>query len=143
MDGVLAGRVQMREVKVNKADLLKVIRENRTKHIEEFKEACDGYKEMALAKITDVMEELKGKIGRLKEGQAIALMAVNFGLQVPESHEAEYDTVIRMLEMSIDDTLLVRTDEFECYVMDRWDWKDRWSASNVGYVATSRMSKSK
>ena len=41
--------------------------------------------------------------------------------------------MILMLEMSVDEELTVRSDEFACYVMDDWLWKDDWQVSNAGY----------
>jgi hypothetical protein len=133
MDAVLSGRVQMREVKVKKLDLLERVRANRSKHVAEFQEACAGYKDQAVAKIDQVMGDLKERIARLREGETVALLSVHFGLNPPESHEKDYDQVITMLEMSVDDELSIRSDEFACYVMDEWDWTAAWRTTTANY----------
>ncbi len=123
----------MREVTVRKEELLKKVRANRTSHIAEYLEACEGYRAKALAKIDEVFGDLKAKVESLKDGQVIALMHVTFGLEVPQTHEKDYDQVIMMLEMSTEDTVKLASDEFACYVMDDWDWKKDFLLSNSRY----------
>lgn len=124
---------EMREIKVKRDELLETIRKNRTAHIIDYKEACDGYRGKALQRIDEIVGNLRGKINALKEGETIALMSVSFGLDVPVSHERDYDQVIKMLEMSVDDEISLKSDEFACYVMDDWDWKQVFLASNARY----------
>lgn len=61
------------------------------------------------------------------------LAAVMFDLQVPQNHAKDYDQVIAMLEMCVDDELSIRSDEFACYVMDDWDWKEDFLHTNKRY----------
>lgn len=123
----------MREVEVRKVDLLTVLKKNREQHVKDYLEACAGYKEAALAKIEDVSSELKARIGRLKDGQVIALVALQFNLEVPKSFEKAYDQAIVMLEMSVDDTVTLEESEFAQYVMDDWEWKEQFTMSNRRY----------
>jgi hypothetical protein len=126
---------EMREVKVRRDELLEKIKINREKHIKEYKEACEGYRQQALAKIEEVTQKLRQKFETLKEGEYIQLAAITFGLDVPESHEKDYDQVIMMLEMSIDNEINLKSDEFACYVMDDWDWQTTWKMSNSKYLS--------
>lgn len=123
----------MREVTVQKKELLEKVIANREVHIREYQEACDGYRTKALTKIDEVFGDLKKKIEDLKDGQTIALMSVSFGLDVPVSHEKDYDQVIQMLKMSTEETIKLSSDEFACYVMDDWDWKQTFITSNARY----------
>lgn len=125
----------MRKVKVKRDDLLVKIKANRVTHIAEYKTACDGYREMALERIEEISQELKDRISSLKKGQVIALVQVQFGLAVPVSHEKDYDQVVAMLEMSVDSELEISSDEFACYVMDDWEWKEQFRNSNTAYLA--------
>ena len=124
---------KMRKVTVKKSELLEKVLANRALHIKEYSEACDGYRVKALEKIDEVFGGLKAKIGELKEGQTIALLSVTFGLDVPQTHEKDYDQVLEMLRMSTDDTTELQSDEFACYVMDDWDWKQEFTMSNRRY----------
>ena len=123
----------MRETTVLKSDLLEKVKKNRKLHIEEYKEACDGYRLKALQKLEDVIGELKARGLRVKSGETIGLDSISFGLVVPVSHEKDYDQVIMMLEMSVDEKVRLLSDEFACYVMDDWDWKQQFTASNSFY----------
>lgn len=127
MRALLQGRhTQMREVKVKKDELLRVVRENRAKHIEGYKEAVAGYKEAALVAIDKAMQRLKAQVQDLEAGEVLRLAAVSFDLRVPEDHTKDYDQVIRMLEMCVDTEVTLKADEFACYVMDDWEWKNDW-----------------
>jgi hypothetical protein len=113
----------MREVKVKTAELLEKVKANREKHIKEYEEAVAGYKEAATEAVEKAMAKLKKQIEDLQEGEVLHLAAVVFDLEVPQNHEKDYDQVILMLEMSVDEELSIKADEFACYVMDDWDWK--------------------
>lgn len=122
----------MREVKVKKVELLEVVRTNREKHIAGYKEAVEGYKEAALVAIDRAMQRLKTQVEDLRAGEVLRLAAVSFDLRVPENHEKDYNQVIRMLEMCVEGEVILKADEFACYVMDDWEWKNEWlDVSNI------------
>lgn len=134
MREVLKGKVQMRTVKVKRDELLSKVRANREKHIQEYKDACDGYKDEALAAVKQGFTSLEKRIQQLEAGEVIALAAVSFNLNVPQSHEQSYNQVIAMLEMSVDEVLEIQSDEFACYVMDDWDWRQSFEATKMRYT---------
>ena len=113
----------MRDVKVKRDELLVKVRDNRVKHVAEYEEAVSGYKQAAVEAIDRAMEQLKGRVKNLRAGEVLALDAVMFNLAVPRNHAKDYDQVIMMLEMSVDEHLTIKSDEFACYVMDDWAWK--------------------
>jgi len=127
MNAIMKGHTQMRDVKVKKLELLSKVKQNREKHIAEYKEAVEGYKEAALDEIQKGVDKLKSQVESLNDGEMIRLAAVSFHLPVPENHEQDYDQVITMLEMSVDDELTIKSDEFACYVMDNWDWQTKFA----------------
>lgn len=130
----------MREVKVRRDELLVKIRENRIKHVAEYDEAVAGYKEAAAEAIDSATAKLKRQVEELRAGEVIALTAVMFNLRVPQNHSKDYDQVIAMLEMSVDDELSIRSDEFACYVMDDWDWKGDFLDVSNSYKSSSSSS---
>lgn len=123
-----------REVKVRRDELLNVLRKNREQHIKEYKDACAGYREAALKRIDEIFADVRGTIIRLKEGQTVSVIGLQFGLHVPVSHEKAYDQIIRMMEMSVDQEITLTCSQFGCFVMDDWEWKEQWSASNSTYL---------
>ena len=108
----------MRDVKVKRAELLEKVKTNREKHVSEYREAVVGYKKAAKAEVTRAMQRLHHSIEELEVGDCV--------LQVPENHAKDYDQVIEMLKMCVDDEITVRADEFACYVMDDWGWKEEF-----------------
>lgn len=122
----------MRDVKVKRYDLLVKIRANREKHVVEYEEAVKGYLGAVFAALSDTTQELQRRFDRLEAGEVLVLQSITFNLQVPGNHAKDYDQVIAMLEMSVDEELTIRSDEFACYVMDDWDWKEDFlNVSNV------------
>jgi hypothetical protein len=123
----------MKEVRVNKNDLLKIVKENREKHIKEYKEAVEGYKEAALDQIEKGMARLRAQVEGLKKGQMIALAHITFDLQVPCNYQDDYDQIIQMLEMSVDESIVLSKQEHLQYVMDKWQWKGSFENTTMFY----------
>jgi hypothetical protein len=123
----------MKDVKVKKLELLATVRANRKTHIADFEEAVLGYKEQAKAEIEKAMERMKRQIDELEAGEVLAVARFHCTLAVPQNHEKDYDQVIKMLEMSVDDELTIRADEFAMYVMDDWSWKEDFKNVTATY----------
>ena len=152
MRAITQGRVQMREIKVRTIELLEKVRANKEKHVREYKEAVQGYKELAADRIQRAALKATEELGRasrhaleqvermtdkdIEEGLGnviVLLQQVAFTLQVPESHEKDYDQVIMQLEMCVDNTIMVMSDEFACFCMDDWDWKQDFKKLSSTY----------
>lgn len=99
----------MNEVKVKTNDLLHVLRKNRDAHAQLYKDAVEGYK-------VETEKKLQAAIKKVADGQMMASIKLN----VPKDHTKDYDRVIRMLEMSVESELTLRSHEFEQYVLDEW-----------------------
>lgn len=112
----------MRSVKVEKNELLKIVRENKKKHVKEFEESVKDYKKGAIT-IAKKHVEL-AKTGDLDEIARIKAMP-----QKPTSYEKDYDRAIRMLELSVEDTIELEEDIFNQLVLDEWTWKNAFVAS--------------
>lgn len=120
-------------VRVSKADLLSIIRENRAEHRKIFEEAIDGWHEQ-------VQKKLKEMVAAAKKGpQAVQL---HLNLPKPEDHTRDYDRVIKMLELSKDEELELDDREFATYVMDDWGWQGAFLATTASYssIAASKLS---
>lgn len=124
----------MRNVKVKKTYLLATVEKNRETHIREYKEACLGYREQALEKISEAVDCLKRQVSVLKDGEAIELAAIHFSLPPPKSHSDDYDQVISMLRMSVEDVIELDRESFSQYVMDNWEWRNQWEGTKASYA---------
>lgn len=120
----------MDKVKVRKDELLESVRANRDAHQAIYDEAVAGYKELAKA-------ELKKHLRDVDRG---AMQVISVMLPAPVNHTKDYDRVITMLEMSVDDEIELHEDEFAQYVMDDWRWKQQFLTSNAAYSATASKS---
>jgi len=114
----------MRTVTVDRDEFLARVRGNRDNHRQVFEEALEGYRNR-------LATELERRIHDLKRGRQVAQY---IGLPEPEDHTDDYDRILAMAEMSIDDTLELTEDEFAMYVMDQWRWKQSFSDSTALYV---------
>jgi hypothetical protein len=116
----------MNAIKMNRVELLDIVRANRMKHVEEFIEAVEDYKDLvgklalANAKLAKTRD-----LGKFKEMKPIPA--------APVSYEDSYKRAIRMLELSVEEIIEVEEDVFNQLVLDEWDWKRGFIASNTMY----------
>ena len=113
----------METVKVNKLELLAIIKENRANHRQVFLEALEGYKKKCI-------ELLEQHLANLRTGK---VYHVSIALPEPQEHTKDYDRVIRMLELSVDDVVEIAQDQFAQYVMDDWAWKNQFTSTTSMY----------
>lgn len=118
---------RMDTYKFKKAELLEIIRTNRDNHKAIFEEALDGYKKL-------VIEKLEDSLKRARNGQKVNLY---FNLLEPINQTKDYNRIIKMLEMTVDDIIELDEASFSQYVMDDWSWKQNFLTSNAMYSATA------
>ncbi len=114
----------MQTVTVNKDTLIEVMTKNREQHRDAFEEAFDGYHKECIR----VLEE------NLAQFRAGTRKRLEWRESPPEDHTKDYDRVLKMLAMSVDDEIDLLSNEFECYVQDDWGWKQAWGTSNSKYM---------
>lgn len=118
----------MRSVKIDKQELLKIVRENKEKHVKEYAESVNDYK-AAVIKIA--IENLEvAQLGIFEKMQKLQSFP-----PVPASYEDNYARAIRMLELSVEDVIELEDEIFNQLVLDEWHWKH-------GFMATSALYKS-
>lgn len=118
----------MKDVTVPKAELRTVVQKNRDAHLGIFEEAVDGYREQVLVSLQNHINEVRQ--GRVKH------VLINF--PYPEDHTRDYDRVLTMLDMSIEDEIVLDETDFAMYVMDDWGWKRQFLVANAAYSTTAR-----
>jgi hypothetical protein len=110
-------------IRVARVEVLNILRENRKNHKQIVIEAWGGYQEAVVAELERLLQAVKDNV---KTNVYVALPR-------PEDHTDEYDTIIKMLEMSTEDNISLGSVEFRSYIEDKWDWKDRWITTTAGY----------
>lgn len=118
----------MSAVRVKKEELLQTLRENRKEHRETFLEALEGYRAAALKALT----------ARIEDAKTTKRVSLHFKLIEPQDQTREYDRIIKMLEMSVDERVELTQREFANYVMDDWEWTQQFLTSNSAYSASAR-----
>lgn len=114
----------MKTVKVKKAELLSELRKNKKNHRNIFLEAQKRYAERYI-------QEIEKRLSDAREGKRFDQY---IGLPVPEDHTADYQRAIKMMVMSVEETIELTESEFATYVMDDWAWKRAWAANTASYT---------
>lgn len=118
----------MKDIRIEKGELLEILTENRKNHRAIFEEAVEGYRQRAVEILTEQLD-------RIAQGR---LERVNVQIPLPSDHTQDYDRAIKMLEMTLDDEIYVDEADFQGYVMDEWGWKKEFLTSNSSYSTTAR-----
>lgn len=115
----------MNSVKVKRGELLEKLQTNRDGHRHLFLKAQDGYRKA-------VIEALDKALTDAREGREYRIY---IALQAPEDHTEDYDTVISMLTMSVDEDIEIEQHDFQCYVRDKWQWAAHANFLNTTYAS--------
>lgn len=116
----------MQQVRVKKQELLVTLRKNRADHYKVFVEALEGYRVEAIALLEKSL--LDAKAGK-RIRQTISFTE-------PINQTKEYDRTIGMLEMSVDEEVVLSSNEYQNYVMDIWSWSGQFLMANAKYSKT-------
>lgn len=122
------------EVNVDRKKLIVVLKKNLDKHIREYQDAMNNYR---LALIGDC-EKVLSRLNYGMSDEELAKVRVDF--VPPQSHIEEYQQVIDILTVSVDENVSLDSHAFQAYYKDNWHWKKQFSMSAQLY-ATKAMSK--
>lgn len=114
--------------------LVEALKKNLEEHRVILKEAQDGYRQ-AMAK------QLKKMATRLRRGEVLSIHQAGPWPEVPEDHSRDYEETIAMLEWDSSSEVELSHKEFRQFVLDKWDWMERFLFANAGYssVAVAKM----
>lgn len=112
----------MESVKLNKDELLGIVRENKDKHVAAYKEAVKDF-QIAVIKICNENMEILSAGG----------IDIKPLPHKPMTYESNYNRAIRMLELSVDTVVELDQYEFAKLVQDEWEWKQIFDTSNATY----------
>ena len=119
----------MNPITVDKNKLLKVLKENLSRHKEIFLDAMKGYRKKAI-------ELLDANIDRAKSGGRINL---HISLDQPIDQSQDYERVIGMLEMAHEALIELSEVDYSRYVLDTWDWSNSFYSTTSGYTTYDRI----
>jgi hypothetical protein len=116
----------MRTVNLNKIELLDIVRKNKDAHAQQYAESVEDYK-VAVTKIT------KANVKLATTGDLAKIAQIKSIPSKPVSYEDAYVRAIRMLELSVDETIELEEHIFNQLVLDEWSWKQNFVATSALY----------
>jgi hypothetical protein len=119
----------IQHIQVKKTELIAALKKNREQHQKDYDEAMTGYRDA-------MTEELKERLAIAEKREDVHHL---IDLDVPENHTKDYDRLIGMLEMSVDDAVLLTQQEYCQYVMDDWAWKERFTNASQAYAVGNKV----
>ena len=127
----------MKEVKVNRQQLLKKLKDNRDKHVQTYEKAYKDYVKTLKSK----MKKLVTVCDKWEKTRRKFKIDASIDLHSPHCYKSEYDTAIEMVAMSVDDELVLTQQEFKQYVTDEWGWKHSFSTMASTYSGLAKRVK--
>lgn len=118
----------MQKIKLYKDELLSIVKANREKHVTTYKKSYELYRKEVAKKVKQLLKDVEGN----KE------FSTHINLTKPVNMEKHYDTVIRMLELTVDTEIELTTGEFQQYVEDQWVWKHEFDNVSNSYLAAAK-----
>lgn len=112
----------MDNIKVNKIELLNIVRKNREDHAKDYSEAMDTYRQEAIKAIERQLEAAKS--GDIRHSIEIVK---------PREFLKDYDRAITMVRMSVDDKIELSYQDFDQWVMNNWTWQESFRNSTGLY----------
>ena len=88
----------MNSVKMNRKELLKIVKDNQKKHVTEYNESVEDYK-------TGVAKLAKANLKLANSGDLTQIASMKKIPTAPVSYEDNYTRAIRMLELSVEDVI--------------------------------------
>jgi hypothetical protein len=120
----------MKNVRLDRLELLDIVKTNKEKHIADFKEAVTDYKKA-------VINVAKENLAVARTGDLIKFRQFRTMPAPPASYEDSYSRAIRMLELSVDSCIELEEQVFNQLVLDEWQWKSSFTTMSATYKSLS------
>jgi hypothetical protein len=123
----------MRTVNLRRDEFVEKVTANKATHRDVFEKALDGYQRR-------LVRELERRVADVKAGRRIDRY---ISLPEPSDHTEDYDRILMMAEMSVDEIIELSADDFTRFVMDQWDWKQDFTETATYYEHAARPARRK
>lgn len=113
------------KVTVKIADVIEALMANQMTHIEQYEEARVAY----FKRLSAFLSELYG------DAEEHVLRPDNYRINLtpPVNACKMYDQYIEMLSLAQEDTMVITTQEYQCFFADEWSWAQSAKAINSTY----------
>lgn len=122
----------MNAIKIDRMKLIGIVQENLRKHVDDWREAIEGFEVAAEKTLAENATIARKNLAMFKQDPKMDLtriMRPKSFPTIPVSYEKEYKRALRMLELSVEDTIEVEEDVFNQLVLDEWSWKTNFIAT--------------
>lgn len=136
----------LESITISKADLLRVLKENRESHNEVYNASVQAYQEAKrdeferkLVKARLLVKAITKKLAAVTDEAVDGAFAGLNPFSVPSvpapvSYEEYYEAAIRKVELSVHDEFTLDEKDFNQYVLNNWSWKGAFLSTATGYV---------
>lgn len=132
------------DTRVEKNELLTILKANRTNHMAQFEEAKAAYIEALSAALRKVSDELLLRSKSvLRDDKPLSrdhkiIPSDVQALPIPEEHSDDFDRAIRMIELNTEGSIMLDEEEFRELVLDEWHWKSTFASNTLSYTGGKR-----
>lgn len=138
-DAMVASSISM---SFDKAEAIKILKENRAEHEKIYNEAVEGYRQALNDALWDMEIAIKAKLAELDTKRLPEPHLKKYplsGLNIPGNSLNEYDTVLEMLALTTDEIIVLNQDQYSCYMKDNWYWMKEFLINNSAYSTMAAM----
>lgn len=121
----------------DRKEVLDILRKNREEHLYILRESKIGFIKSAKEKLLSELDKMNKLEEKYNENNDLQLSSLQVNKSAPSGHLEEYDTIIRMLEMSVENNIRLTADEVRQLIENKWDWMSGFIHSNREYSATA------
>lgn len=116
----------MNSIKMNRKELLDIVKQNATKHALDYNESVEDYK-------VAVLKLVKANLKLANTGELDQISRIKAVPQRPSNYSDNYSRAIRMLELSVEEIIDIEEDIFNQLVLDEWSWKQSFVTASAMY----------
>jgi hypothetical protein len=113
------------KVTVKIAEVIDALMANQMTHIEQYEEARVAYFKQLQAQLSELYGDAEEHVLR-PDNYAIRLVP-------PVNASKMYDQYIEMLTLAQEDTMVITTQEYQCFFADEWSWAQSAKLINSTY----------
>lgn len=117
----------MKEITVDKERLGQTLVRNRDEHQHLFQTAQREFR----AKFIEVLER---RLAAARSGDPVKAY---LSMPEPVDYTEAFDRAIAMVEWAEGDTITLSEQDFQRYILNKWEWSPAFEANTVAYVAGS------
>ena len=126
LEPVMIGNNLMNDIRVDKDELLKTLNTNLENHTSTLKKAMS-------ARNTEIKKQLS-ELLLLMESSVDFQAKETITFPMPDDHTNDYERVIKMVKMSVDEVIELNESQFDQLVLDNWHWKKEFMFKSAGYL---------